>query len=117
MSGCELRARGVGLSTHYILSEAAFSGAVINDDGFDLGLSESNDLQAQIESVKAFLNSHEQQCRTLADLLLPDTPLLHFSLWRKEATSQSFVFPAALIRQAGALGFELRLSVYRMSDL
>ncbi|MGD2074181.1 MAG: hypothetical protein PVI91_09165 [Gammaproteobacteria bacterium] len=117
MSGCELRARGAGLSTHYILSEAAFSGAVVHEDGFDLNLSQSDDLQTQIESVRDFLSTHQRQCRALADLLLPDVPLLDFALWRKEAASHSFVFPAPLIREAAALGFELKLSLYRLSDL
>lgn len=117
MSGCVLRATGAGLSTHYILSEGAFSGAVVYEDGFNLTVSESDEWQEQIRAAQAFLTTHAEQCRALADLLLPDAPLLDFGFWRKEAYSRSFVFPAALVRQAGALGFELGLSIYRASDL
>jgi len=117
MSGCILRASGVGLSTHYILSEGAFSGAVIYEDGFDLTVSESNSLQEQIGSAQKYLSTHAEQCRTLADLLLPDAPVLDFQLRRKESHSQAFAFPAALVRQAGKLGFELRLSLFRVSEL
>ena len=117
MSGCVLRATGAGLSTQYILSEGAFSGAVVYEDGFNLTISESDEFPQQIRAAQAFLASHTDQCRALADLLLPDAPLLDFGFWRKEGHSQSFVFPAALVRQAGALGFGLALSIYRARDL
>jgi len=117
MSGCVLRARGAGLSTHYVLSESAFSGAVIYEDGFNLTLSQNDDFQVQAAAAQAFLSAHAPQCRALADLLLPDAPLLDFGLWRRDGHSQSFVFPAALVRQAGALGFQLGLSIYHASDL
>lgn len=117
MSGCVLRATGAGLSTHYILSEGAFSGAVIYEDGFNLTLSESDDWQVQTAAAQAFLAVHAPQCRALADLMLPDAPLLDFGLWRRNGHSHSFVFPAALVRQAGALGFQLGLSLYHASDL
>jgi len=118
MSGCVLRARGAGLSTHYILSEGAFSGAVVYEDGFNLTISESDDFAEQIRAAQAFLGNHAEQCRALTDLLLPDAPLLDFDFgfWRKEGYSRSLVFPAALVRQAGALGFELGLSIYRARD-
>jgi hypothetical protein len=116
MSGCELRARGAGLSTQYILSESAFSGAVVCETGFDLNLSESNDLQEQVSAAATFLREHTEQCRALADLLLPDAPILHFALWRKDGYSHAFMFPAALIRQAGAFGFEIQLSMFRAGD-
>lgn len=117
MSGCVLRARGAGLSTHYILSEGAFSGAVVSEDGFNLTLSESDDFQVQTAAAQAFLTAYAPQCRALADLLLPEAPLLDFGLWRRDGHSQSFVFPALLVKQAGALGLQLGLSVYHASDL
>ena len=117
MSGCMLRARGAGLATHYVLSEGAFSGAVVYEDGFDLTLSESDNFQEQVRSAQAFLADHAVQCRALADLLLPEAPLLDFGLRRRGAHSQSFVFPVALIERAGALGFELGVSMHRATDL
>jgi hypothetical protein len=117
MSGCVLRAKGTGLATHYVLSEGAFSGAVVYEEGFDLTLSESDNFQEQIRSAQAFLADHAEQCRALADLLLPEAPLLDFDFRRKDAHAQSFVFPVALVKRAGALGFELGLSIHRASDL
>ena len=117
MSGCVLRAKGAGLSTHYVLSEGAFSGAVVYEDGFDLSLSESDHFEEQLRSAQAFLAEHAEQCRALSDLLLPQAPLLDFNFRRKDARAQSFVFPVALVKRAGALGFELGLSIHRASDL
>ena len=117
MSGCMLRAKGAGLSTHYVLSERAFSGAVVYEDGFDLSLSESDHFEEQLRSAQAFLAEHAEQCRALADLLLPQAPLLDFDFRRKDARARSFVFPAALVERAGKLGFELGLSIHRASDL
>jgi hypothetical protein len=117
MSGCRLRAKGAGLATHYVLSEGAFSGAVVYEQGFDLTLSESDDFEEQVRSAQVFLAHHAQQCRALADLLLPQAPLLDFGFRRKEAHPQSFLFPVALVERAGALGFELGLSIHRASEL
>ncbi len=117
MSGCMLRAKGAGLSTHYVLSEGAFSGAVVYEDGFDLSLSESDHFEEQLRSAQAFLAEHADQCRALADLLLPQAPLLDFDFRHKDARAQSFVFPVALVERAGALGFELGLSIHRTSGL
>jgi hypothetical protein len=117
MSGCVLRAKGAGLATHYVLSEGAFSGAVVYEEGFDLSLSESDNFQEQVRCAQAFLADHAEQCRALADLLLPQAPLLDFGLRRKEAYAQPFVFPIALVERAGALGFALGLSIHRASDL
>ena len=87
-----LRAKGAGLSTHYVLSEGAFSGAVVYDDGFDLSLSESDHFEEQLRSAQAFLAEHAEQCRALSDLLLPQAPLLDFNFRRKDGRARSFVF-------------------------
>jgi hypothetical protein len=117
MSGCTLRAKGAGLATHYVLSEGAFSGAVVYEEGFDLTLSESDHFEEQLRSAQAFLAEHAEQCRALADLLVPQAPLLDFDFRRKDARAQSFVFPVALVKYAGALGFALGLSIHRANDL
>lgn len=117
MSGCVLRARSNGFSPKEMLSSEAFAGAVVFDDGFNLTISESEVLREQIREAEAYLTNHAELCISLSKQLSPDAPVLDFGVWRKEAPTQSVVFPSSLVQQAGELGFELGVSIYEASDL
>ena len=117
MSGCVLRARRKGFDPEQFLSGGALPGSVAYDDGFNLTICESEELLVQLRDAEAFLRENSEQCGVLSKQLAPETPVLDFGIWRREAPSQSVVFPSSLVRVAGRLGFQLEVSIYEASDL
>ena len=84
----------------------------ITTAGFNVTVSEADDLPAQVADAVAFLGHHHADLRRLSDR--PDVGglVLDFGVPRRDAPGQFDALPAALVRAAGELRMSIELSRY-----
>jgi hypothetical protein len=86
--------------------------------GFNSPVSEAalDDLDAQVQAASQFLREHEEELRRLGRFPGVEEVCLDFTLSWSAGASQSDVFPADLLWQAGALDIDLVVTHYAASE-
>jgi hypothetical protein len=113
MPGCVLRAAGTLFTPSDFV--AKFLAAHISSRGNALIVPisdrDENEFDGQVADAIEYLRDHEEAIR----VLLSQTGVcanLDFGVWNKEQWSQNCVFPAELVKLAGALNLGLEISMY-----
>jgi hypothetical protein len=86
--------------------------------GFNVTVSRAgfDDLDAQIRDAVRFLRLHEDELRRLSGFDGVDEVCLDFGLRRSDAPARTYLFPAELLWQAGALDIDLVVTHYAVAD-
>jgi hypothetical protein len=113
MPGCVLRASGPTFAPSDFV--AKFLAAHINTRGnalvVPISIRDGDEFYGQVADAIEYLKVHEEVIREL----LSQTGVcasLDFGVWNKEQWSQNCVFPAELVRLAGAVNLGLEISMY-----
>lgn len=86
--------------------------------GFNLPVSEAglDDLFAQVEDAERFLRENEDELRRLSRFPGVEEVCLDYGIRRQDVPTQSDLFPADLLWQAGALDIDLVVTHYATAE-
>ena len=111
---CILRVSGPGIET--VVSRVALKPLRTSADGahFDVSNAGFDNFMAQVDDAIAFLRVHATDLKLLFGV--PGiSGVLDFAIEWRGVAAQFGTFPAALVREAGSLGFALEVSHYPRS--
>jgi hypothetical protein len=129
MAGCVLRASGVAFPVDEFLDNSSFAPCAVwhkgelrsksrsahTDYGFNLVVSEAEDLPTQVKDTVEFLNQQRAELIRLTHTTGFDSIVLDFGICRRDVLAQFDHFPADLVRFAAEFGMSIELSQYRAS--
>lgn len=97
--------------------EERLAGAKGAASGFNLEIGKGlADLGLQVQAARRFLRQHEDELRRLGSFDGVEEVCLDFTIRRRAGATQSDVFPADLLWQAGALDIDLVVTHHDAAD-
>ena len=116
MSGCVLRASGIGFPAREFVADHTLPTEACWDHAFNSLISDADgdNLTGQVQDALAYLDRYR-----LVLLALTAAPgvraTLDFGLWQSGGASQSVVLSNEIVRAAGLIGLELGVSLYAVA--